>query len=130
MSITAPNLRAPARDHAIGDDRLRLRGTPASSGAYFGRARVVLTTADLEAIRPGDIVVARALTPDLVAALTLAGAVVVETGGALSNGAILARELGLPTVVGVAGATRLLATSDELLLDGGTGAVDRFPRRG
>ncbi|MDA0365432.1 MAG: PEP-utilizing enzyme [Chloroflexi bacterium] len=116
MSITAPNLRAPARDRAIGDDRLRLRGTPASSGAYFGRARVVLTTADLEAIRPGDIVVARALTPDLV--------------GALSNGAILARELGLPTVVGVAGATRLLATSDELLLDGGTGAVDRFPRRG
>ncbi|MEX2229092.1 MAG: PEP-utilizing enzyme [Dehalococcoidia bacterium] len=124
-TTTSASLTAPD-DHAAAGGRVHLVGTPSGGGTYFGVARLVLTLDDVDAVRPGEVVVAPALSPALAALLPLAGAIVAESGGPLSNGAIVARALGVPTVVAVADVTRVIATGDELLVDGMTGAVDRF----
>lgn len=112
------------------DDRSRavLAGLPASGGTCFGSARVVRTPAGVAAVRPGEICVVPALSAGLMALLTHAGAVVAERGGTLSNAATLARELRIPVVVAARDATQLIATGDQLLVDGTSGAIRRFPQ--
>ncbi|MFM7140706.1 MAG: PEP-utilizing enzyme, partial [Alphaproteobacteria bacterium] len=65
--------------------------------------------------------------PSWTSALSLAGAIVLEMGGLLSHGAIVARELGIPAVVDVAGATRMLRTGDLVTVDGTTGEISVRP---
>ena len=80
-------------------------GVGVGQEAYTGRARTA-TTADeaIEKLEPGDVLVVRATSPAFNAVLTVAGAVVTANGGALSHAAVLARELGIPAVVGAAAA--------------------------
>lgn len=102
-----------------------LAGVGVSPGVAAGLARVVRSLDELEGLAPGEIVVATATDPSWTSLLAVAGALVLEMGGPLSHGAIVARELGIPAVVNVANATRLVAPGERLVVDGGTGAVRR-----
>ena len=76
-------------------------------------------------MREGEIVVAPATDPSWTSLLTLGRAIVLEMGGPLSHGAIVARELGIPAVVDVRGATDLVRTGDRITVDGALGTVAR-----
>ncbi len=73
----------------------------------------------------GDVIVARAITPALAVAVIGCAAIVCETGGLLDHGAALARELGVPCVVGCANAWKLLADGEIVIVDGSRGLVTR-----
>jgi pyruvate,water dikinase len=102
-------------------------GVAVGGGEITGRARVVLdpATADLE---PGEILVCRSTDPGWVALFHLAAGVVVDTGGQMSHGAIVARELGLPCVTGTEDGTRRLRTGDLIRVDGAAGRVELLER--
>ncbi len=95
---------------------------PGGRGAAQGRAqgRVVH---DAAVAAPGDVLVTRTLDPRLAGWLPRLGAVVSETGSVLSHLAILAREYGVPTVVGVHDAVERFPVGQQLLVDGTTGEV-------
>ncbi|MEU2198775.1 PEP/pyruvate-binding domain-containing protein [Isoptericola sp. NPDC019482] len=103
-----------------------LRGTGASGGRASGPARVVRGPGDFGAVRPGDVLVCRETDPAWTPLFGVVAAVVTETGGLLSHAAIVARELRLPAVLGVAGATDTLRGS--VTVDGDAGTVRRHPR--
>jgi pyruvate,water dikinase len=101
-----------------------LKGAPAASGKARAVARVMANShPENWEFFAGGILVARAIDPSWLPWLKVAAGIVAEQGGMTSHGAILARELGIPAVVGVAGATRAIATGDLVLVDGDTGEV-------
>jgi rifampicin phosphotransferase len=102
-----------------------LRGLPASSGVATGPA-CVLTSTSLEGVTivPGAIVVAPAFDLGLTPLLLVAGGLVLEGGGLLSSSLLVARELGVPAVVDVEGATLALEPGERVRLDGDTGTVE------
>lgn len=100
-----------------------LRGFSASSGTYEGLARVIDSIAELPSILAGEVLVTRATGPTFNVVLPLIGAIVTERGGALSHAAIVAREYGLPAVVGCGGATSAIGTGTRIRVDGGKGEV-------
>lgn len=104
---------------------LLLRGVAASSGRYEGPARVVSGDAPLSSLRAGEVLVARTTMPGHDVVFPLAGAVVTDRGGALSHAAIVARELGIPAVVGTREATVRLRTGERVRVDGDAGTVER-----
>ncbi len=99
-----------------------LTGTPASAGMVTGSARVILDPAGAT-LRPGEILVAPSTDPGWTPLFLTAGGLVMEMGGANSHGAVVAREYGIPAVVGVAGATDAISTSDIVTVDGASGVV-------
>jgi pyruvate,water dikinase len=103
-----------------------LRGTGASAGVVRGTARVVLGPEGFDRILPGDVIVCPASNPSWVPAFTIAGGLVTNTGGVLSHAAVVAREFGLPAVVGVAEATTKIHDGRRLEIDGTTGTVRRL----
>jgi rifampicin phosphotransferase len=74
-------------------------------------------------LQPGEILVAVTTMPPWTPLFGIAAAVVTETGGPLSHCAIVAREYGIPAVVGAHGATSRIATGQTISVDGGTGVV-------
>ena len=100
-----------------------LMGTAASPGAVTGPARVVAGPADFKRLREGDILVCRATDPAWTPLFALAAGVVAETGGRLSHAAIVAREYGIPAVLGVPGATARIADGARINVDGTAGRV-------
>jgi phosphohistidine swiveling domain-containing protein len=100
-----------------------LAGEPAAPGRCRARARLVRGPADFAAVERGDVVVASYADPGWTPVLELAGGLVLEAGGQLSHGAIVARELGIPALVNVAGAIRVIRDGDVLDLDASGGAV-------
>jgi pyruvate,water dikinase len=76
-----------------------------------------------EALAPGDVIVARSTDPGWIALFANASAIVVERGSLLSHSAIVARELGIPCVVGLKRATEWIRTDDRIEVDGGAGTV-------
>ncbi|MFT3942251.1 MAG: PEP/pyruvate-binding domain-containing protein [Ancrocorticia sp.] len=105
-----------------GTQRATFTGSPASAGIAHGPARIVRSPADFHLLKPGDILVCPYTDPTWTPLFSLAAAVVAETGGPLSHAAIVAREYGIPAVLGVAGATNL-QSGTELAVDGGKGTV-------
>lgn len=104
----------------------RLSGVPVSPGRARGRA--VLAVRNDESLRrrfrEGDVLVSVETDPDLVPVMSKAAAIVTDQGGITSHAAILARELGVPCVTGVAGATTTLHDGDLLLVDAHRGTVE------
>ena len=100
-----------------------LVGLPVSAGTVEGRARVVrgLNEADLEA---GDILVTVFTDPSWTPAFLAVTAMVTEVGGLMTHGAVIAREYGLPAVVGVEGATRRIRDGQTIRVDGTAGYVE------
>lgn len=100
-----------------------LRGQPAGVGWGSGRARIVLHEHDLEHVEPGDVLVTQVAGPALTAVLQEVAGVVAELGGSTSHLAALARERGIPAVLGVAGATRRIPDRAMVAVDGVAGVV-------
>jgi rifampicin phosphotransferase len=101
-----------------------LSGIAASPGAWVGIARVVHSAADMVRVAPGDVLVTRATMPSHTGVLGIAGAVVTDRGGALSHAAIVARELGIPAVVGTRSGTRDIPDGARVRVDGTAGRVE------
>lgn len=101
----------------------QLKGIGASAGVVRGPARIVLREDDFAKVSPGDIVVSPSASPSWVSIFPVAGGLVTNTGGALSHAAVVAREFGLPAVVGAAGATTLIPPGCDLEIDGTAGTV-------
>lgn len=99
-------------------------GMGCSAGVVQGRARVVRDPRGATLV-PGEILVARTTDPGWIALFANAAGIVVERGSPLSHSAIVARELGIPCVVGLVGATEWLADGDVIEIDGGAGGVSR-----
>jgi pyruvate,water dikinase len=102
-----------------------LRGIPVSSGIVSGPVRFVRATADWSRVRRGDIIVAEVIDPGMAPLFGLAGGLIVEMGGSLSHGAIIAREYGLPAITNVSRAMSLLSENEHVTLDAGEGVVRR-----
>jgi len=100
-----------------------LKGYGASAGVQRGPVRVVVTDADAKAFRRGEVLVLRAASPLFMPLMLTAGGLVTEVGGVTSHSSLIARELGLPAVVNVANATRLLANGQHVEVNGATGEV-------
>lgn len=100
-----------------------LRGHVASTGVVQGRARVVHGLDEARSLERGEILVACFTDPAWTPLFLVAGGLVLEQGGMLSHGAIVAREYGLPAVINVADATRQIETGQEIVLDADTGRV-------
>lgn len=99
-----------------------LTGTPASRGTVTGRARVVLDPVGAH-LEPGEILVAPSTDPGWTPLFLTAGGLVMEMGGANSHGAVVAREYGIPAVVGVADAVSRITTGQMISVDGALGTV-------
>jgi pyruvate,water dikinase len=100
-----------------------VRGTAASPGLARGRAKVALSLAQASTIRPGEILVCEMTLPPWSVLFSTAAAVVADTGGVLSHCATVARECGIPCVVGTTVGTTTIRDGMELLVDGNKGEV-------
>jgi rifampicin phosphotransferase len=99
-----------------------LRGTPASGGVVTQSARVILDPGGAH-LEPGEILVAPSTDPGWTPLFLTAGGLVMEMGGPMSHGAIVAREYGIPAVVGVPDATERINTGELITVDGAAGEV-------
>ena len=104
-------------------DPNEVRGTGASAGVSRGPARVVLDQASFGVVQPGDIIVCPSSNPSWVPLFAIAGGLVTDTGGVLSHAGVVAREFGLPAVVGTRDGTTRIADGRLVELDGSTGVV-------
>jgi phosphohistidine swiveling domain-containing protein len=101
----------------------RLRGLAASPGIYEGPARRITHSTEFDRIQRGDILVTASTTEAFNILLPLLGAIVTDSGGLLSHSAIVAREYGIPGVVGTRQATAVIADGQRLRVDGTAGTV-------
>ena len=107
----------------IKSDKILVKGLAASPGTASGRVRHVADEMNLEVIKKGDIMVTKMTTPDMVPAMTRAAAIVTEEGGMTCHAAIVARELGIPCVVGASESTTILKEGLLVTVEGKTGVV-------
>jgi pyruvate,water dikinase len=103
-----------------------LVGLPVSSGTIEGRARVILDIAAAE-FEPGDILVTTYTDPSWTPVFVSITGLVTEVGGLMTHGAVIAREYGLPAVVGVEHATRLIRDGQRIRVHGADGYVEILP---
>jgi pyruvate,water dikinase len=101
----------------------RLNGHPAGIGWGVGRAVVINCECELSRVAPGDILVTRVASPALAQILTIVAGVVAERGGSTSHMASLARERGIPMVLGVHDATGRIPNGSTVAVDGVAGVV-------
>lgn len=104
-----------------------VRGHAASPGKLRGTARVIRSLEEAERLQAGDILVTMATMPPWTPLLAIAGAVVTDVGGILSHAAIIAREYGIPAVVGTRVATQVIQDGQLLEVDGSNGVVHILP---
>ena len=100
-----------------------LRGTPVSAGHAEGVARVITDPHHAD-LRPGEILVTRYTDPAWTPLFFTAGALITEIGGVLSHGAVVAREIGLPAIVGVEDATARITSGRRVRVDATEGTVE------
>jgi len=100
-----------------------LIGTSACGGRTTGRATVLSDVTEAHRLRRGDFLVTRQTDPGWGPVFPLISGLVIERGGMLSHGAIIAREFGIPTIVGVRDATRVIPAGATILVDGDRGSV-------
>jgi phosphoenolpyruvate synthase/pyruvate phosphate dikinase len=100
-----------------------LAGLGVSAGTVEGRARVILDIAEAD-LEPGDILVTAYTDPSWTALFVAVAGLVTEVGGLMTHGAVIAREYGLPAVVGVVDATRLIADGQRIRVHGADGYVE------
>lgn len=105
-------------------DAKTLTGFPASPGSVTGRARLVLASGDMGLVRDGDILVTRSTGPSYNALLPLLRGVITDRGGTLSHAALVAREYGIPAVVGCGNATEVIPDGATIRIDGTDGRIE------
>lgn len=106
------------------DAALIRKGTGCSAGKVTATARVI-SDPRTQSLAPGDILVARHTDPGWIAVFSNASAIVVERGSLLSHSAIVARELGIPCVVGLKGATQWINDGETITVNGASGQIER-----
>jgi phosphohistidine swiveling domain-containing protein len=104
-----------------------LTGLPSSPGRVTGIARVLYSPQEGARLQPGEILVAPSTDPGWTPLFLLASGLVMETGGYLSHGAIVAREYGIPAVLNIPLATQRIPDGSSILLDGAQGVVQVLP---
>jgi pyruvate,water dikinase len=124
LDAGAPWKSAPDSAPLAGERGESLRGISACGGATQGTAHVIEDVSSIGAFRSGEILVTRQTDPGWAAVFFMVKGLVVERGGMLSHGAIIAREYGIPAVVGVEGATRRIRTGEQVRVDGDQGVVE------
>jgi len=102
----------------------QVTGLAGSPGVVEGVARVILTSAQFDDVRQGDIVVCQMTNPAWVVLFTKMKGLVTDAGGLTSHPAVLSREFGIPAVIGTSVATRTIKTGDRIRVNGTTGVVD------
>jgi pyruvate,water dikinase len=100
-----------------------LQGRAASPGTYTGRARVIANASQLDLIEEGDVLITTATNPAFNIVLPKVGAIVTQYGGLLSHAAIVAREFGLPAVVGCRELLNRVEDGAQVVVDGEVGTV-------
>ncbi|KRE71620.1 PEP/pyruvate-binding domain-containing protein [Arthrobacter sp. Soil762] len=106
--------------HQLGDI---IKGTGASAGRVSAPARVLRGPQDFALMEPGEVLVARITTPAWTSLFAMASAVVTDVGGPLSHSSIVAREYGIPAVLGTGVATQRLTSGQQIRVDGDAGTV-------
>jgi pyruvate,water dikinase len=115
----------PDRFHQTqSDDQRLITGLGASAGVIEGIARVVRTVDEFDDVRDGDILVCQMTNPAWVVLFTKIAGLVTDTGGTTSHPAVLAREFGIPAVIGTSVATQRIVTGDRIKVDGSAGRVE------
>jgi rifampicin phosphotransferase len=109
---------------AVPSDSALVSGTPASPGRATGSVRVVRGPRDFDQLQPGEILVAPLTAPAWTPLFTRAAGVVTDVGSLASHASIIAREYGIPAVVGCGDATARLRTGMRVTVDGSTGNVE------
>ena len=115
MSMFVPSMAA--------HEGTTLRGLAASGGVYEGPARRVAGPSEFDRIIKGDVLVTECTSEAFNILLPLLGAIVTDSGGVLSHPAIVAREYGIPGVVGTRNATEEISDGARVRVDGDAGAV-------
>jgi phosphohistidine swiveling domain-containing protein len=116
--------RIPSPSNAPTATGLRvIRGVAASSGSIRGRARLIETLEQAATLVDGDVLLVRSSTPSWTPFFTLASALIANSGGMLSHAAVIARELGIPAVVGTLNATAMIPDGAIVTVDGTGGMV-------
>jgi phosphohistidine swiveling domain-containing protein len=100
-----------------------LKGVACSPGRVTGTARVLHGHEDFDQMQPGDILVADITTPAWTPLFAMAAGIVTNVGGPLSHGSIVAREYGIPAVLGTGVATERIASGQRVTVDGDAGTV-------
>ena len=118
--VTAERLRAWAS--GAGDER-GVHGYAASPGVAEGPARVVRDVNEIGSVQQGEVLVCSVTAPSWAPVFPKIAAAVSDIGGMMSHAAIIAREYGLPAVVGTGHATKQIKTGDHVRVDGDTGVV-------
>ena len=114
-----------AQAQAPGETGEVRKGLACCKGVVTAKVRVI-DDPRVEALAPGEILVARHTDPGWIAVFANAAGVIAERGSLLSHSAIVAREMGVPCVVSLKGVTQWLRTGDVVRLDGGAGTVERI----
>ena len=115
----------PLRPRAVTDDDGALVGKPVSRGVVTGHARVVETLEQAAAIEAGEILIAPVTDVGWTPYFSLIAGLATDVGSAVSHGAVVAREYGLPAVVNLRAATSRFRTGDLVTLDGDRGTLKR-----
>jgi pyruvate,water dikinase len=106
----------------IAVDENSILGSPVSAGVVEGRVHVVMNPNGAR-LEPGEIMVCPATDPAWTPLFLTAGGLITEVGGMITHGSVVAREYGIPAVVGITDATTILKTGQLIRLDGSTGLV-------
>ncbi|WP_246186979.1 PEP-utilizing enzyme [Microlunatus speluncae] len=108
--------------------KLLITGLGAGPGSAVGPVRIIADLDQFPRFRPGDVLVCRTTSPAWTPLLFNAAAVITEVGSRLAHAAIVAREAGIPAVVGAAGAMTVLRDDQRVRVDGDTGRVEAVPQ--
>ena len=100
-----------------------VRGIGASPGIIKGKVKILLSSAEMDKFKEGEILVASTTSPLYTLAILKASAIVTDRGGVLCHSAIVAREQGIPCVVGTEKATQALKDGMEVTVDGKEGII-------
>ena len=120
--MTTVSTHAPVSLNLEGDNAV-LTGIAAAGGKVTARATVALAKEDFHRVKAGDILVAPQTDPGWATVLFLVRGLVMERGGMLSHGAIIAREFGIPSVIAIPHATLRIPQASTLRVDGDKGHV-------
>lgn len=125
FTVTPPDAIGPDGMPLVEEEKQQriLKGIGASNGRVRGRARIVQDLREAMRLTSGDILVTRATDPGWTPVFPLVSGIVLEIGGQLSHGAIVAREYGLPAAINVPGAMRSIQDGQMIEIDGTTGQV-------
>ncbi len=132
LTIVAPDALGPDGRPLIEEEQNQhmLKGVPASSGRVRGRARIIQNVREVNRLTHDDILVTQATDPGWTPIFPLVKGIVLEVGGQLSHGAIVAREYGVPAVVNVQGALQHIRDGQFIIVDGTQGYVILENERG